>query len=314
MKTRAAILFGLATMLGAQTYVVDASNGPGTHFTTIAAAVAAVPDGAVLVVRAGTYAGFTVSGRGVSILANAGVGITSQVVVTQTQPHQAVTLRALAWTTAWIPAGHCLVQPTQCAGPVLIENVTMPANAGCHTGYPYPGPCVQPVGIYADHCAQIALRGCAISCTARFEDCDTAIESCVITGENSIPTMSGTYGRFALTVLRGHLQIAGPTIVRGGNGWPYGPGAAPPGVGVFMQDADLRVLDGQVHAGTGSNWAQPAITTSFGGTLRVSPRVVLSSPAPTTVMPGLTGYSAAPGGTLGATVTTEDGEIGRAHV
>lgn len=42
--------------LSTQTFIVDASNGPGTNFTSISAAITAVPDGAVLDVRAGLYA------------------------------------------------------------------------------------------------------------------------------------------------------------------------------------------------------------------------------------------------------------------
>lgn len=55
----------------AQTYVVDAQNGPGAQFTTLSAAVAAVPDGATLIVRSGTYDIFSAS-RGVTILGEPG--------------------------------------------------------------------------------------------------------------------------------------------------------------------------------------------------------------------------------------------------
>ena len=41
------------TCLPAQTFIVDASNGPNANFTSIVAAVSAVPDGATLVVLAG---------------------------------------------------------------------------------------------------------------------------------------------------------------------------------------------------------------------------------------------------------------------
>ncbi len=35
-----------AGVLPAQTFVVDVNNGPGTHFTSVQAAITAVPDGA----------------------------------------------------------------------------------------------------------------------------------------------------------------------------------------------------------------------------------------------------------------------------
>src|SRR5262245_60159975 len=58
----------LAASLSAQTtWIVDASNGPGTSFTSIQSAVDAAAAGDVILVRTGTYAGFSVS-KGVRIL------------------------------------------------------------------------------------------------------------------------------------------------------------------------------------------------------------------------------------------------------
>ena len=47
-------VFTVPALAGAQTYVVDRSNGAGTHFTDLPQATATVPDGAVLLVRPGT--------------------------------------------------------------------------------------------------------------------------------------------------------------------------------------------------------------------------------------------------------------------
>ncbi len=49
MRVVCATVFSLtfAVAAASQTFVVDAGNGPGTNFTSIAAAVAAVPDGPV---------------------------------------------------------------------------------------------------------------------------------------------------------------------------------------------------------------------------------------------------------------------------
>lgn len=58
----------LTTAASAQTFIVDANNGPGTHFTDLAKAVASVPDGSVLRVRRGSYVGFTLSNRSLTIL------------------------------------------------------------------------------------------------------------------------------------------------------------------------------------------------------------------------------------------------------
>ena len=55
-------LLSVAHLLPAQIFVVDCSGGPGTDFTSIRAAVAAVPDGARLLVRPGIYQPFVVDG------------------------------------------------------------------------------------------------------------------------------------------------------------------------------------------------------------------------------------------------------------
>ena len=65
----------LAATTTAQTFVVDASNGPGTNFTSIATAVAAVPDGAALQVRGGSYGSFTIDNKSLAVLGGPGVVI-----------------------------------------------------------------------------------------------------------------------------------------------------------------------------------------------------------------------------------------------
>jgi pectin methylesterase-like acyl-CoA thioesterase len=69
----------LSLAAGAQTFVVDAANGPGAHFTEITAALQAVPEGAVLRVRAGDYASFTIDGRSVTVLGEPGAVVRSLV-------------------------------------------------------------------------------------------------------------------------------------------------------------------------------------------------------------------------------------------
>jgi len=58
----------LAFPIRAQTFIVDAANGPGTNFTDIATAAATVPDGAVLEVRAGNYGSFAITSKGLTVL------------------------------------------------------------------------------------------------------------------------------------------------------------------------------------------------------------------------------------------------------
>jgi len=91
----AVMLSLLPASLAAQVYIVDANNGPGTNFTDLPQAIAAVPDGATLRVRSGKYTPFTVSGKGLTVLAEGTVGWKAggTVQITGTAPNQLVLLR-----------------------------------------------------------------------------------------------------------------------------------------------------------------------------------------------------------------------------
>lgn len=311
MKLSILLGLSLAAVAPAQTFVVDAANGPGANFTTLVAAVAAVPDGAVLLVRPGAYAGFTLAGKGLVILGAPGVSITSGIALAGTQAHQALVLRQLTWPTAQLASGNLLLSLTGCAGPVLLERLDQPPHQNCLPGSPF-GQCNRTTGVYALQCGRLALRDCTLRCTARIEASDAVIESCFLEGEDWFSAFPNQPGRTALTVWNTHAQIAGSSTLRGGAGYPFGLGSIAAGHAVFLYGGSLRVLGGQLIAG--ANGAIPGFTILSGPApqLRIAPRVVLSGPGPgpgTDVMPQLTGTSAPPGGNLTATVTTEAGDL-----
>ncbi|MBK9129932.1 MAG: hypothetical protein IPM13_19460 [Phycisphaerales bacterium] len=66
----------LVAAAGAQTYIVDAANGVGTHFRDLPEAVAAVPSGAVLRVRPGTYSSLAVANKSLTILGDSSATVT----------------------------------------------------------------------------------------------------------------------------------------------------------------------------------------------------------------------------------------------
>jgi hypothetical protein len=69
-----------AAALSAQTtWIVDASNGPGTNFTEIQPAVDAASAGDVILVRPGTYAPISVS-KGVAILGQPGFTVSNNAI------------------------------------------------------------------------------------------------------------------------------------------------------------------------------------------------------------------------------------------
>jgi hypothetical protein len=63
-----AFVDNLAAGASTQTFIVDASGGPGTAFVDLPVAVAAVPDGAVLDVRPGVYTPFAVANKSLTIV------------------------------------------------------------------------------------------------------------------------------------------------------------------------------------------------------------------------------------------------------
>jgi len=122
---RAGSLLVLVSALQAQVFTVDAS-GSGAHFTDLPTAVAAVPDGSTLRVRAGSYSPFTVQGKGIRILGEGTVTLqrgSGDVVVTGTNTRQVVLLRNLSLEDVG------KVTIGQCSGPVLLESCSATLRA-----------------------------------------------------------------------------------------------------------------------------------------------------------------------------------------
>ena len=99
-----ALLAG-TTRTSAQTFIVDQIGGPGSHFTDLPPAVVAVPDGATLRVRPGTYSPFSVVGKGLSIVGDqratvvvdGTLGVTS---LRQTSPQQEIVLSGMTFASS----------------------------------------------------------------------------------------------------------------------------------------------------------------------------------------------------------------------
>jgi len=291
--------------------VVDAANGPGANFTDIASAVAAVPDGARLLVRPGSYGAFAIAGKGVTVLCEPGVHMLDAVTVSGTSKAQAVILSGLDWPVATVTTGTALLELRGCAGPVLLEAITQPGHYGCLNTIP--GWCTRIVGVDAQGCGQVVLRSCTIRCTVAFADSEAVVESCRIEGENGGVLNNGNgpwlYSRVAMSLWHGHTQIVGNSTLVGGSGaWggllsPAGGNAA----GITLLDADLRLLDGSVAAGsTVGPWNPPAaaISTYSGlNTIRTTARATIL-PTPGGVMPPISGAAAVVGPMPGVTSTS----------
>lgn len=118
-------LSGLAAAQ-AQVIVVDAASGPGTDFTDIGPAVAAASDHDTILVRAGAYAPFVVSGKSLVIVADTGAlasipGGATSTRIADLGASQSVVLRGLSFTS--FSAGPPRLELDDNAGRVWIEDV-----------------------------------------------------------------------------------------------------------------------------------------------------------------------------------------------
>ena len=106
---------------GGQVLVVDDDGGAGVAFTDIQPAVLAAAEGDTVLVAAGTYGSFTISGRSLVVAADAGaaVKVFGRVEVNSVSPDQRVALRGLEILVPVFAKG---VQLLGNQGPVWIED------------------------------------------------------------------------------------------------------------------------------------------------------------------------------------------------
>lgn len=94
----------MAAAAQAQVFVVDAAGGIGAHFTDLRPAIASVPEGATLLVRAGTYTAFNIQRKALSIVGEGTVnlgraGPNPSISIGGNAASQPVVLRALDFAT-----------------------------------------------------------------------------------------------------------------------------------------------------------------------------------------------------------------------
>lgn len=142
-----ASFFLLATTLAAQrTWVVDASNGPGTTHTDLPPAIAAAADGDTILVRAGSYSQFTTN-KALRILGRTG----ASVAIKDQKVQQAVQISGIGAGKTFVLKGLRVVgwrfrapreaiRISNCAGLVHLDRLVIPAACRtvlvrtCHSG------------------------------------------------------------------------------------------------------------------------------------------------------------------------------------
>lgn len=268
-RTLGVVLWLSSAALTGQAFVVDANNGPGAHFTSIAAAVAAVPEGAVLLVRPGVYGGFAV-GKTLRILGEHGADLAAgaNVAITGLGAHQTVVVRNLR------ALGGGAWHVDSCQGPVFLERCSQA-----------PGQLRQ---LAIVGCQQVAVRNYSFGTSPAFGMLQTTLtnghavfESCQLGRGDGSSFGPGTGP--GLVVTGGTLQLV-DCVVRAGGVHD---------AGLSMANAQVRLLgttsvaggltQGHALVGTGTLRHEP--TVAFTGAL---PHVPLAVATTVGVMPRLT--------------------------
>ena len=248
------LFVAVAAPLAAQTFVVDGNGGPGANFTTISAAVAAVPDGSVLRVRAGNYLeSVLIAGKSLTIVTDSAASIEAPtglpaLHVVGLGAGQTFVVRGMD-VRGTAQAGEIRVEFNQ--GLVMIDSIP---NA---TWPP-------PRRLQARFNDSLLVARCQITDGLVLDNCRAVFDSCLL---NDVSLVGGdlqlsscqTSGRY------GGLQPGGPALI--------------------LQGGSVRALGGSVRGGQSLFGALgPAVLGS--GVLRLSPSVVVAGSNPP-IAPGI---------------------------
>ncbi len=233
----------------AQVFVVDVNNGPGTNFTSIAAAVTAVPDGAVLQVRSGTYGGFAIQNKSLTVLGDPGVIVqgmlTLPIAIANLTASQFVTLRRLIWSH---PLGPGTLSCQNCAGTILIDECRADTQTSTAGG-----------GLVVSSCDRVFLRNSRIEPLSTGMPCIQSTQSnltllnCWLRSQGFILLQTagrvhltdswvesnGFFGLSLITMTGGTLVINGGGTLMGS---PYVATAGIVGVGTVALDPNTNLL------------------------------------------------------------------------
>ena len=222
--------FGLCVPCFAQSViVVDASNGPGTNFTSLPTAVAAAGEGDVLIVRPGNYAPTTIDGKSLTLVGRPAYSAAFDLTVRDLSGSQFVAVRNCVATRPLLE---------DCDGPVLLEGDNLVTD------------------LAVNRCKSVVLRSCYVedvfgTCGAGIyvADSNLFLYSCTVYGDAEEPPFCG--GGPGIDMLNGRLFAYG-CYIRGG-AEPVLPDTVG-GVGIIMwgQDPVVELLDTQVLHGQGA--------------------------------------------------------------
>lgn len=302
-----------ATPLPAQgrTWIVDASNGPGTDFTDLPPALNAAADGDRILVRSGAYVATTTS-KALTILGQVGASFSTG-----------------SFEIAGLPAGRdfvlagfftsSIVKPQvrvrDCAGRVLLDRVRL---------QPFPGQITFGPAIQVDNSALVTIEQCEATAHPALRATNSTVHAIAtdLTGGDAqlVFTLSPSFP--AADVSGGRLDLTGCRLT-GGNGFTgSGIQIAPPSPGLVTSGTIARIgatTFGLVAAGTGTVLGAPALRGT-GGSLRLDPTITLTPYRTTTAiegtiavqtirLPAIQVLGAPPGGTVRGELAARAGDL-----
>lgn len=247
MRALVAVAMALAApTIAGQTFLVDLNNGPGTDFTSLAAAVAAVPDGAVLRVRSGGYFEFVgIDDKSLTIVGEPGAVVYAPstsvgIQIEHLSPTKVVVLRGLGLSSAAV-AQSAILRCDDNQGLVFIDGMN---GIGSRV-------------LVASQCAALLCRQCGfagqtqVGCT--LTGCEAVFDQCALVDTRVV----GGSAQFSYCAMNGHPGML-----------------VPGGAALTLSSAAVRLANGYLIGGSASgSTTGPAITGN--GSARIDPSTAI---------------------------------------
>ncbi len=249
----------IPTALTAQkTWVVDASNGPGTNFTDLPAAFAAVADGDRVIVRKGTYTPGRLD-KAIRLVAETGAVVTisrTDFLVTGIAAGKTCVIHGLRFQAAFLARGKVYVQDND--GLIVFANIRVELFTASN-------------GLYVHRTKAMTLTDSIVQPQLTVEEAELSAARCAFGPFANGAVRMGIFG-YKCT-----LDLA-QCIVLGFNGGGHAPSL--PAMRVGLSSVVIRgTKDSQYLGGTyNGQAASPSIDGGGNSTLVVDPAVVLSPP------------------------------------
>ena len=267
-------LTGPATSASAEVWVVR-QNGPA-NFQTIQAAVDAASDGDVILVRSGSYDGFTVAQKGLRIQFDGSTAVGSPVEITGVPSGSLMTLSGMKVTLSYPDAAALTIRNSQ--GDVRVQDSVLHGSPGHKIDMYSADPATS--GAVVKICASVVLTGCNLTGgeglaygelwgfapwgadALEVQSARVALYDCDLLGgdgENSWEAVGGGGGE-GCRPAGTYEFFAGGTRIQGGHGgdgqdagdcydWPYPGGDG--GHGLFAGLAPIDLFDWICVGGSG---------------------------------------------------------------